>query len=264
MNAKPQIVRFNKQQLPVFFHNDKPYVAMKAICENIGLDWVSQHKRIQRNHVFNSTMVIMTIVAQDGKNREMLCLPLGFLNGWLMGVDANKVKPEIKDTLVKYQLECYDVLYKHFMPKPVKQIDLSQYVPRKEHDEMVLKYHRLFRTYDDSIDVLRSQVRQMENKNRRYDIQMHERSVTIERISQSYNIPVDMVIEELEIAQLIEKRCPYVQGAPLIWMLSPRNKHLDFVIIDSIVEAGQAKDQIRLTEDGAFYIKQLLQKRLKL
>ena len=116
MNAN-QIIKFNKQDIPVFFHNNKPYVAMKPICENIGLDWVSQHKRIQRNHVLNSTMVIMTIVAQDGKKREMITLPIGYLNGWLMGIDVNKVKPEIKDTLIKYQLECFDVLYNHFMPK---------------------------------------------------------------------------------------------------------------------------------------------------
>jgi hypothetical protein len=263
MNANSKIVKFNNQQVPVFMQGDKPFVVMKPICENIGLDWRSQLKRIKRNHILSQGVVMMTTPSQSG-DQDYIALPLGLLNGWLMGVDANKVKPEIKDTLVKYQLECYDVLYKHFMPKVVKQIDLGQYVSKKDHDEMVLKYHRLFRTYDDSIDVLRNQVRQMETKNRRYDIQQHQRSVTIEWISQSYNIPVDIVIEELEIAQLIEKRNPYVKRGPLMWTLSARNKHLDFVIIDSIVEADQAKDQIRLTEDGAFYVKQLLQKRLKL
>ncbi|ELW81959.1 antirepressor N-terminal domain protein [Acinetobacter sp. WC-743] len=263
MNAKIQLVKFNHHQIPVYFIGDEPYVAMKPICENIGLQWEAQRQRIKRNHALSQGACMIKAPSKGGE-QEVLTLPIGYLNGWLFGIDVNRVKPEIKDTLVKYQLECYDVLYKHFMPKAVKQIDHRQYVSKKEHDEMVLKYHRLFRTYDDSIDVLRNQVRQMETKNRRYDIQQHQRSVTIEWISQSYNIPVDIVIEELEIAQLIEKRNPYVKGAPLIWTLSPRNKHMDFVIIDSIVEAGQAKDQIRLTEDGAFYVKQLLQKRLKL
>lgn len=263
MNAKPQIVRFNKQQLPVFFQNDKPYVAMKPICENIGLDWVSQHKRIQRNHIFNSTMVIMTNVAQDGKNREMLCLPLGFLNGWLMGVNVNKVKPEIKETLVKYQLECYDVLYKHFMPKPVKQIDLKDYVSKKDHDEMVIRYHRLFRKYDDSIDQLRDQMNEMLDKSRRYDQMIECQAVTVEKASQMLSVPVARIIEELEIAQLVEKRLPYVIGAPLIWMTTARNKALRFVVIDSVVEDGQAKDQIKLTENGFCYMQQLLQSRLK-
>ena len=148
MNAN-QIIKFNKQDIPVFFHNNKPYVAMKPICENIGLDWVSQHKRIQRNHVLNSTMVIMTIVAQDGKKREMITLPIGYLNGWLMGIDVNKVKPEIKDTLIKYQLECFDVLYNHFMPKVAaahpNTITLEQQQAIK--DAVLRKAQRDKRTY---------------------------------------------------------------------------------------------------------------------
>ncbi|WP_151777174.1 phage antirepressor N-terminal domain-containing protein [Acinetobacter brisouii] len=114
---RPQVVKFNNQDVPVFFHENKPYVAMRPICENIGLDWAAQAQKIKRHYVLNSTMVMITTVAQDGKNREMAALPIGYLNGWLMSVDVNRVKPEIKDTLIKYQLECYDVLYNHFMPK---------------------------------------------------------------------------------------------------------------------------------------------------
>lgn len=125
MDTKPKIIKFNNQQIPVYFVGDKPFVAMKQICENIGLQWEAQLKRIKRNHVLNSSMSIMDMVAQDGRIREVICLPFSMLNGWLMGVDANKVRLEIKDTLIKYQLECYDVLYNHFMPKPQKQIDMA-------------------------------------------------------------------------------------------------------------------------------------------
>ena len=57
---------------------------------------------------------MMTVVAEDGKKREMTCLPIEVLNGWLMGVDENRVKPEIKDTLVMYQKECYKALYDYW------------------------------------------------------------------------------------------------------------------------------------------------------
>lgn len=116
MNAN-QIIKFNKQDIPVFFHDNKPYVAIQPICENIGLDWEAQRQRIKRNHVLNLTTCMIKVVAKDNKNREVVALPIGYLNGWLMGIDVNRVKPEIKDTLIKYQLECYDVLYNHFMPK---------------------------------------------------------------------------------------------------------------------------------------------------
>lgn len=111
-----QSIKFHDQEIQVLEHEGKPYVAMKSICENIGLDWRSQRQRILRNEVLKSTVVMMTTIAKDGKNRELLSLPLGYLNGWLLGIEINRVKPEIRETLKLYQLECYDVLFNHFLP----------------------------------------------------------------------------------------------------------------------------------------------------
>ena len=64
---------------------------------------------------------MIKVVAKDGKNREVLCLPLGYLNGWLAGIELSRVNPQIKPLLKQYQLECFDVLYNHFMPKVAQQ-----------------------------------------------------------------------------------------------------------------------------------------------
>lgn len=40
----------------------------------------------------------------------MQYLPLDYLNGWLFGVNANRVKEGIRDNLIRYQRECYRVL----------------------------------------------------------------------------------------------------------------------------------------------------------
>lgn len=117
MNTQVQTVPFNGQSVTAIEKNGKWYVAMKPICENIGLDWEAQRQKIKRNHVLNSVACIIKVTAEDSKNYEMTCLPLGFLSGWLLSVEVNKVKPEIRDTLIQYQLECYDVLFKHFMPE---------------------------------------------------------------------------------------------------------------------------------------------------
>jgi hypothetical protein len=89
---------------------------MKPICENIGLDWSSQLQKIKRNHVLNKGMVMMTIPSNGGF-QEMVMLPVNYLNGWLFGIDSNRVKPEIRDRLIAYQTECFEVLANHFMPK---------------------------------------------------------------------------------------------------------------------------------------------------
>ena len=109
-----QTISFNHQSLVTFKQNGTHYTAMKPICENIGLDWKSQYSRMKRDDVLNSTMVIITTVAEDGKKREMICLPIEYLNGWLFGIDINRCKPEIRDTLIKYKKECYQALHDYW------------------------------------------------------------------------------------------------------------------------------------------------------
>ena len=260
MNAKSKIVKFNNQHIPVYFVGDKPFVAMKPICENIGLDWDGQRQRIKRNHVLNSTACMIKVVAQDNKDREVLALPFSMLNGWLLGVDANKVKPEIKDTLVKYQLECYDVLYQHFMPKPRKPIDLSVYVSKESHEAQALKFHRVFRQYDDMIDNLRDKVSDMERKCRRYDFKMQVSAIPIDEAARKFNVPV-IHIKHLFVQEgVLEERNPYVEINKKVLTLTKRGQKLELVFIKTEVVNGDVQDIIMVTEDGLSYLSGMIDK----
>jgi hypothetical protein len=90
--------------------NGEHLVAMKPICEAIGLQWEAQRKRIQRHDVLKSVASVMEATAADGKRYEYTCLPLDYLNGWLFGVESSRVKPEIRERLIQYQRECFAVL----------------------------------------------------------------------------------------------------------------------------------------------------------
>lgn len=79
---KIQSIQFHDQTIQVLQHEGKPYVAMKPICENIGLNWDSQKKRINRNEALSQGKVMMTLPSKGG-DQEMIALPLGMLNGWL-------------------------------------------------------------------------------------------------------------------------------------------------------------------------------------
>ncbi|MEX4584710.1 hypothetical protein MY756_05685 [Haemophilus influenzae] len=109
-----QTVSFNNQSLITIEQNGVHYVAMKPICENIGIQWESQYNRIRRDDVLNSVIFIMNMTGSDSKNYQMICLPIEYLNGWLFGIDINRCKPEIRDTLIKYKKECYQVLHDYW------------------------------------------------------------------------------------------------------------------------------------------------------
>ena len=108
-----QTISFNNQSLITVEQNGNHYVAMKPICENIGLTWEPQVLRIKRDEVLSQGMIVM-ITPTNGGNQNMICLPIEYLNGWLFGIDINRCKPEIRDTLIKYKKECYQALHDYW------------------------------------------------------------------------------------------------------------------------------------------------------
>lgn len=105
------LVPFHGHQLLTIKDGDTIRVAMRPICEAIGLDWKAQYNRINRHPVL-STCVVMSTTQLPGEvqSREVVTLPLDYLNGWLFGVDTNRVKPEIQGLLIDYQRECFAAL----------------------------------------------------------------------------------------------------------------------------------------------------------
>lgn len=108
-----KIVPFRDAQLLLVEHGGQPYVPMKPVVEGMGLDWKSQHAKLTSGR-FNSTMVEITTVAEDGKQRAMTCLPLRKLAGWLMSIHPNKVRQELREGIIAYQGQCDDVLWAYW------------------------------------------------------------------------------------------------------------------------------------------------------
>ena len=84
-------------------------IAIKPICEAIGVAWPAQHDKIKRDPKFNCNDIVM--VASDGKQRSMATLPVKELNGWLFGINSKKVSPEVADALLDFQRYCFDAIY---------------------------------------------------------------------------------------------------------------------------------------------------------
>jgi hypothetical protein len=92
----------------------KPLVGVRSVCDAIGVSSNNQILKLSSDPKFNRYDVIS--VAADGKERRVFCIPLDQLNGWLFSINSNKVPEHVRPNLVAYQQECFEVLYKHFMP----------------------------------------------------------------------------------------------------------------------------------------------------
>lgn len=111
--ATAKIIPFRQKELLLIDNAGEPFVPMKPVVEGMGLDWKSQHVKLNSGR-FNSSMAMITTVAEDGKRREMACLPLRKLAGWLMSIHASKVRPELREGVIAFQNECDDVLWSYW------------------------------------------------------------------------------------------------------------------------------------------------------
>ncbi len=91
----------------------KIFVPIKPICDYLGLTWASQLLRIKRDAVLSEAQGMFIMNTPKG-SQGMVCLPLEYLNGWLFGITPGKVKPDLKEKVIRYQRECYLVLSQHF------------------------------------------------------------------------------------------------------------------------------------------------------
>ncbi|WP_180084888.1 phage antirepressor N-terminal domain-containing protein [Acinetobacter sp. YH12145] len=112
MNSLTQIaVPFHNAELYIVEFEGQPYTPMKPIVDGMGLDWKSQFVKLKQR--FEQGMVEITIPTKGGL-QTMLCILLRKLPAWLYSIHANKVKPELRDTVIKYQEECDDVLWDYW------------------------------------------------------------------------------------------------------------------------------------------------------
>lgn len=149
------------QQITVPFHNaelyivefeGQPYTPMKPIVDGMGLDWASQFVKLKQR--FAKGIVEITIPSRGGL-QSMLCLMLRKLPAWLYSIQSGKVKPELRDTVIKYQEECDDVLWDYWTkgkavnPRTTKQ----ERVPLKDAVNLLVAKSK-FLNYPDAYGLI--------------------------------------------------------------------------------------------------------------
>jgi hypothetical protein len=121
----------------------KFYVPMKHIVEDhLGLGWEVQRRKLDESPIYTPILVSGESLGDSFNNaNEYICLPLAELNIFLCQINVLRVPVEVRDTLLKYQLECTTVLHDYWMygaaingrVKPFDVTsDLRDYLPLKE------------------------------------------------------------------------------------------------------------------------------------
>ncbi len=142
MNAQLMPVPFHGDTVVLVGQNNEPYVAMKPIVTNMGIDWNGQRTKLVEK--FSSTVEEISTVAEDGKLRSMTCIPLRKLAAWLYSISPNKVAPELRDKIIQYQEECDEVLWNYWTQGAAVRpgavtITITQQISLSKHRLTLLK-----------------------------------------------------------------------------------------------------------------------------
>jgi hypothetical protein len=112
--TKTHLVPFHGDKINIIENNGTAYVAVRPVCERLGLDWKSQWAKLRDP---NNGWMCGDITTHDTSNRqqEMVCLALYDFPLWLASISPSKVKPEVRYTFLQYRDEAKRVLFNWFM-----------------------------------------------------------------------------------------------------------------------------------------------------
>ena len=98
-------------------------IALRPLVEALGLDWTTQLKKVSGNTQFSCRH--MPTTGSDGKQYEMLCIPVDEIGMWLCNINARKVKLEVRDRLIQFQKKLQIVIYEAIMGRVSPEIVLE-------------------------------------------------------------------------------------------------------------------------------------------
>ncbi len=143
-----QFLFYDDEITVVKLNDGRVFVPIRPLCDNLGTDWSAQRKRIVGNVVLSDVSMSVAVTATDidtlskrPHTSEMLCLPLDYLNGWLFGINVNRVKPEIREKLIQYQKNCYQVLADAFQDGSLTSDSAFDTQLQRADSDVVEAYH---------------------------------------------------------------------------------------------------------------------------
>lgn len=107
-NETKKFLEFNGKVIYFLGKEGQYWIALKPICEAIGVQYVRQFKNAQKHPMWGQLLSKQTMTGADGKLYKMVSLPERYIYGWLF-----QIRSESKE-LLGYQRQCCDLLFDYF------------------------------------------------------------------------------------------------------------------------------------------------------
>lgn len=145
----------NGISLQVVADEREQFVAVKPVCEILGVDYPGQFTKLKEHPLYGSVIELSPTTGADGKTYEMVCLPLRYFPSWLFSINPNNVKEEIRENLLEYQKKCNDILFDYFFSR----VDFSQ-----KKEKIVTKAKEVCDEKAEQLRIAKSEMKVAENE----------------------------------------------------------------------------------------------------
>lgn len=109
-----QVTKINNMSIIALSENGSQLIPIRPICDALGIAYTPQFTKIKDDPDLSSVATLRVTTGADGKEYEMVSLPLQYVFGWLFTINPKNVKPEAQEAVRQYRMTCYNALYEYF------------------------------------------------------------------------------------------------------------------------------------------------------
>jgi len=113
--SEVSLIQFHGIEIEAVERDSMPFANLRRMCESLGVAHQRQLEKLKAVHWAVVTMMVTTGI--DGKRYEMSFLSADSIPMWLATINESKVAEHVRPLLRELQLNCRDVLYRHFSGK---------------------------------------------------------------------------------------------------------------------------------------------------
>lgn len=103
-----KFLEFNGKNVYFISKDGTWWIAIKPICEALGVDYEQQRKNLKTDKLLDGAPCNHTVHDSSGRLQKMVCLPEFFIYGWIFKIQSKSQR------FLEYQWKCYELLYNHF------------------------------------------------------------------------------------------------------------------------------------------------------
>lgn len=109
------VAKINNQEIVVINQDGEKRVAVKPICDALGISWPGQLTKLKSDEIFKEVIRLSLTAGADGRQHEMVTIPIMYVFGWIFTIHPTKVAFEAKESIIRNKKECYDAIWNFYV-----------------------------------------------------------------------------------------------------------------------------------------------------